>query len=258
MLKKVVILAGGLGTRLGEETETIPKPMVQIGDHPILWHIMKLFASHEVTEFVICLGYKGYVIKEYFANYFLHNADVTFDLSSNSMEVHSGWAEPWKVTLVDTGAQTMTGGRLKRVARYLGDEVFCMTYGDGLADLDISRTVEFHRSHGRLATVTAVRPPGRFGALEVKGDRVSDFREKPTGDRAWINGGFFVLSPKVLELIDGDATVWEREPMEWLAHNDQLRAFYHDGFWHPMDTLRDKNQLEEMWRSGKAPWKSWP
>jgi glucose-1-phosphate cytidylyltransferase len=257
MIKRAVILAGGLGTRLGEETETIPKPMVEIGEHPILWHIMKLYAAHAVNEFVICLGYKGYVIKEYFANYFLHNADVTFDLAANALEVHSGRAEPWKVTLVETGGGTMTGGRLKRIAKYIAGEPFCMTYGDGLADVDIAALMRFHERSGRLATVTAVRPPGRFGALDLEGDRVIRFREKPAGDGAWINGGFFVLSPGALDLIDDDATVWEREPMERLAAQGELNAYPHEGFWQPMDTLRDKKTLQALWDSGKAPWKIW-
>ena len=257
MVSKAVILAGGLGTRLGEETQTMPKPMVPIGDSPILWHIMKQYSVHGVNHFVVCLGYKGYAIKEYFANYFLHRADVTFDIADNSMEVHSRRAEPWKVTLIETGPDTMTGGRLKQVQAYIGDETFFMTYGDGLADIDIGKLLAYHRSQGRDATVTAVRPPGRFGALEVDEGRVHGFREKPLGDGAWINGGFFVLEPRVLDLISGDDTVWEREPMEALARNGQLTAYRHDGFWQPMDTLRDKNYLQSLWDSGKAPWRTW-
>ena len=255
---KAVILAGGLGSRISEETHLKPKPMVEIGGRPILWHIMKSYSAHGVNEFVICCGYKGYVIKEYFANYFLHMSDVTFDMSSNSMEVHEKKAEPWRVTLVDTGEGTMTGGRLKRVAPYLGSEdAFCFTYGDGVADLDISATIAFHKSHGRLATVTAVRPPGRFGTLALNGSIVSGFTEKIKGDGNWINGGFFVLSPKVMEMIAGDATTWEQEPMAELSAQDQLRAFEHTGFWQPMDTMREKTQLEELWSSGTAPWKKW-
>ncbi len=255
---KAVILAGGLGSRLSEETATKPKPMAEIGGKPILWHIMKIYSAHGIHEFIVCCGYKGYVIKEYFANYFLHMSDVTFDLVGNRMEVHQNYAEPWRVTLVDTGAATMTGGRLKRVAPYLaGEESFCMTYGDGLADVDVAALVRFHRGQGTLATVTAVRPPGRFGALVVEGTRVRDFAEKPSGD-GWINGGFFVLSPKALDLVEGDETVWEREPMERLARAGELSTFPHDGFWQPMDTLREKNQLEDLWASGAAPWKVWP
>jgi glucose-1-phosphate cytidylyltransferase len=254
---KAVILAGGVGTRISEETDIRPKPMIEIGSKPILWHIMKIYSSHGIQEFIVCLGYRGYVIKEYFANYHLHMCDVSFDIASNSMEVHQSSAEPWKVTLVDTGDATQTGGRLKRVLGYVGDEDFCFTYGDGVSDLDITALVGFHRKHGALATVTAVQPPGRFGALDVEGDRISGFREKPEGDGGWINGGFFVLSPKVADYIDGDDTVWEREPMEALAREGQLAPFPHEGFWHAMDTLRDKRQLEELWDSGKAPWKTW-
>lgn len=254
---KAVILAGGLGTRISEESQLRPKPMVEIGGRPILWHIMKLYAAHGVNDFIICLGYKGYVIKEYFANYFLHMSDVTFDIGRNSMEVHEQHAEPWRVTLVDTGEATMTGGRLKRVGRYVGGETFCLTYGDGLSDVDLTALVAFHRRQGRAATVTAVQPPGRFGRLETRDDAVIGFREKPLGDGSWINGGFFVLEPSVLELIDGDATVWEREPLERLAAANQLAAFHHPGFWQPMDTLRDKTQLEALWAGGSAPWKAW-
>lgn len=254
---KCVILAGGLGTRLSEETVLRPKPMVEVGGKPILWHIMKLYSHHGVNDFVICLGYKGYVVKEYFANYFLHMSDVTFDMSSNRMEVHQNNAEPWRVTLVDTGDTTQTGGRLRRVRSYLGDEPFCMTYGDGVGDVDIGKVIEFHREHGRLATVTATQPPGRFGALELESDTVRSFSEKPHGDGAWINGGFFVLSPKVIDYIEGDETLWERDPMEKLASEGELRAFFHKGFWQPMDTLRDKQNLESLWQGGKAPWKLW-
>jgi glucose-1-phosphate cytidylyltransferase len=255
---KAVILAGGLGTRISEETHLKPKPMVEIGGRPILWHILKLYSVHGINDFVICCGYKGYVIKEYFANYFLHMSDVTFDMMQNTMEVHQRKAEPWRVTLVDTGETTHTGGRLKRVARYLdGEEAFCFTYGDGLADIDITAEIAFHRSHGRLATVAAVQPPGRYGALALEGERVSGFQEKPLGDGGWINGGFFVLSPKVLAYIDGDQTSWESESLERLAAEDQLRAYFHTGFWQPMDTLRDKNHLEALWQSGRAPWKVW-
>lgn len=255
---KAVILAGGLGTRISEETHLRPKPMIEIGGHPILWHIMKMYSSHGVNDFVICCGYKGYIIKEYFANYFLHMSDVTFDMQNNKMEVHERHAEPWKVTLVDTGEETMTGGRLKRVARYVQDEdAFCFTYGDGVADLNIGAAIAFHRRHGKLATVTAVLPPGRYGALERNGDSVAGFTEKPRGDGGWINGGFFVLSPKVLSLIDNDQTSWEASPLNQLAQSDQLMAYEHSGFWQPMDTLREKNLLEDLWQSGSAPWKSW-
>jgi glucose-1-phosphate cytidylyltransferase len=254
---KAVILAGGYGTRLSEETVLKPKPMIEIGGRPILWHIMKGYAAHGVTSFVVCLGYKGYVIKEYFANYFLHMSDVTFDLAENRVEVLEAKAEPWRVTLVDTGEATMTGGRLKRVARYLGDGDFCLTYGDGVGDVDIRGLVEFHRREGRLATVTAVRPPSRFGALSVTGRAVTGFEEKPVGEGGHINGGFFVLSPRVLDYIDGDQTTWEREPMERLAAEGQLSAYVHEGFWHPMDTMRDKTKLEGLWAGGRAPWKVW-
>lgn len=255
---KAVILAGGLGTRISEESQLRPKPMIEIGGKPILWHIMKSYSTHGVNEFLICCGYKGYLIKEYFANYFLHMSDVTFDMLNNRMEVHEQKAEPWRVTLVDTGEDTMTGGRLRRVAEYLkNEEAFCFTYGDGVADVDISASIAFHKSHQKLATVTAVLPPGRFGSLVRDGDAVRGFVEKPQGDGGWINGGFFVLSPKVIEMIMGDDTSWELEPMAKLAADDQLRAFEHTGFWQPMDTLREKNLLEDLWDSGKAPWKQW-
>ena len=253
-----MILAGGLGTRISEETVARPKPMVEVGGRPVLWHVMKIYSAQGIHEFVVCLGYKGYMIKEYFANYFLHMSDVTFDMSDNQMHVHQKNAEPWKVTLVETGDATMTGGRFKRVADYVrGEQTFCLTYGDGVGDVDIRGSLEFHRKHGKLATMTAVQPPGRFGALELKGDVVASFTEKPQGDGGWINGGFFVLSPKVFGYIDGDDTIWEREPLERLAAEDQLRAWQHRGFWQPMDTLRDKQLLEELWSSGKAPWKTW-
>ena len=254
---KAVILAGGLGTRISEETALRPKPMVEIGGKPVLWHIMKMYSAHGINEFVVCCGYKGYLIKEYFANYFLHTSDVTFDMQNNQMEVHQRFAEPWKVTLVDTGDNTMTGGRLKRVRDHLGDDDFCFTYGDGVSDVDITESLAFHRRHGRLATLTGVQPPGRFGVLNIKGDHVTSFEEKPHGDGGWVNGGFFVLSTKVIDLIENDATVWERGPMEQLARENQLSAYLHHGFWQPMDTLRDKNHLEELWQSGKAPWKVW-
>ena len=255
---KAVILAGGMGTRLAEETQTRPKPMVEVGGHPILWHIMKSYSAHGVDDFIICCGYRGYMIKEYFANYFLHMSDVTFDMADNQMEVHERHAEPWRVTLVDTGIETQTGGRLRRVAEYLGDgEPFCCTYGDGVADVDVTATIEFHRSHGRLATVTAVQPPGRFGALVMEDESVTGFAEKPKGDGGRINGGYFVLDPACLDLIDGDATKWEEEPLRLLAERDQLRAFDHDGFWQPMDTLRDRNHLEELWASGSPPSRVW-
>ncbi|MFA7594595.1 MAG: glucose-1-phosphate cytidylyltransferase [Thiohalobacteraceae bacterium] len=256
---KAVILAGGLGTRLSEETTIKPKPMVEIGGRPILWHIMKIYSAHGINDFIICCGYKGYVIKEYFANYRLHHSDVTFDLRANQAEVHQNGADPWRVTLVDTGETTLTGGRLKRVADYVGKGTFCCTYGDGLADVNISEAIAFHRSQRALATLTATQPPGRFGAftLEANNSRILSFKEKPDGDGAWINGGFFVLEPEVLEYIDGDDTSWEREPLERLANDNMLAAFKHEGFWHPMDTLRDKFTLEQLWNSGKAPWKVW-
>jgi glucose-1-phosphate cytidylyltransferase len=255
---KVVILAGGLGTRIAEESSSRPKPMVEIGGKPILWHIMKMYSSHGIHDFIICCGYKGYVIKEYFANYFLHMSDVTFDMSNNnSMQIHNKFAEPWKVTLIDTGENTQTGGRLKRVKHYLGDEDFCFTYGDGVSDVNITQLIQFHQKHGKQATVTAVQPPGRFGALEMDGTSVSHFVEKPHGDGMYINGGFFVLSPKVIDLIEEDNSIWERKPLETLAQSNQLEAYLHHGFWQPMDTLRDKQHLEELWSKGKAPWKNW-
>jgi len=254
---KAVILAGGLGTRIGEETSARPKPMVEIGGKPILWHIMKIFSSYDISEFIICLGYKGYLIKEYFANYFLHMSDVTFDMVENKMEVHQNSAEPWRVTLVDTGENTMTGGRLKRVKDYLGSGDFCLTYGDGVSNINIPRLAEFHKQQKTLATVTAVQPPGRFGSLDLSQQKVMSFQEKPKGDGGWISGGFFILSPRVIDYIAGDQTVWEREPMERLAREGQLAAYLHRGFWHAMDTLRDKNFLESLWQSGNAPWKTW-
>jgi glucose-1-phosphate cytidylyltransferase len=255
---KAVILAGGLGTRLSEETATRPKPMVEIGGKPILWHILKMYSHHGVNDFVICCGYKGYVIKEYFANYFLHMSDVTFDMRSNRMEVHQKRAEPWNVTLVDTGDDSMTGGRLLRVADYVrNDEAFCFTYGDGVSDVNISAAIDFHKSHGKAATLTATYPPGRFGALDIQGQQIKQFMEKPKGDGAMINGGFFVLSPQVLDYLENDFTVWEQQPLQRLAADGQLMAYEHHGFWQPMDTLRDKTYLEELWASGKAPWKTW-
>ena len=254
---KAVILAGGMGSRLSEETSVKPKPMVEIGGKPILWHILKIYSVHGINDFIICLGYKGYVIKEYFANYFLHTSDVTMNLRDNSMEVHQKTAEPWRVTLVDTGIKTMTGGRLKRVMPYIGDDVFCLTYGDGVGDVDIRAAIDFHAANGKLATVTAVQPPGRFGSLNIARERVESFAEKLAGDRGWMNGGFFVLSRRAAEYIDGDETTWEREPMERLARDGELAAFLHHGFWQPMDTLRDKNHLEHLWTSGEAPWKVW-
>lgn len=254
---KAVILAGGLGTRISEETSLRPKPMIEIGGKPILWHIMKLYSAHNIHNFVVCLGYKGYVIKEYFANYFLHMSDVTIDISKNKMEIHQNSSEPWLITLVDTGEHTMTGGRLKRVAHHLGNEDFCLTYGDGVSDVDISALIAFHKKQQKLATLTAIQPPGRFGSLLIENEQVHGFKEKPQGDGGWINGGFFVLSPKVIDYIDNDETIWEKSPLETLAAEGQLSAFHHDGFWHPMDTLRDKNYLEELWESGQAPWKTW-
>jgi glucose-1-phosphate cytidylyltransferase len=255
---KAVILAGGLGTRISEETTLRPKPMVTIGGLPILWHIMKGYSAHGIHDFVICCGYKGDVIKEYFSNYFLHTSDVTFDMLNNRMEVHAQTAEPWRVTLVDTGAETMTGGRLKRVRSYLQDEeAFCFTYGDGVGNVDITASIAFHRSHGKLATLTATQPPGRFGVLQLSGDRIDSFLEKPRGDGAWINGGFFVLHPDAIDYIEGDHTTWEKVPMENLARDGQLHAFFHDGFWQPMDTLRDRVHLEDLWQRNAAPWKVW-
>ena len=253
-----MILAGGLGTRISEETHLRPKPMIEIGGKPILWHIMKMYSSHGINDFVICCGFKGYVIKEYFANYFLHMSDVTFDMANNQMQVHQQNVEPWRVTLIDTGDDTLTGGRLKRVADYIRDEkAFCFTYGDGVSDLDITGLVRFHKEHGKLATVTAVSPPGRYGALERSGNRVTGFSEKPRGDGGMINGGFFVLSPKCLDLIEGDASSWEAKPLKDLSAMGEMMAYEHRGFWQPMDTLRDKTMLEDLWASGNAPWKTW-
>jgi glucose-1-phosphate cytidylyltransferase len=254
---KAVILAGGLGTRISEETVLKPKPMVEIGGRPILWHVMKIYSAHGINDFIICAGYKGYVMKEYFANYFLHMSDVTFDLSENRMEVHRRRSEPWRVTIVDTGEATMTGGRLRRVRDYIGTDTFCFTYGDGVGDIDITRAIAFHREQGRKATLTGVQPPGRYGALEIEDTGVTRFQEKPEGDGGWINGGFFVLEPAVIEVVDDDATMWERKPLETLAAQRQLSIYKHAGFWQPMDTLRDKMLLEDLWASGKAPWKVW-
>jgi glucose-1-phosphate cytidylyltransferase len=256
---KTVILAGGFGTRLTEETQVRPKPMVEIGGQPLLWHIMKIYSVHGINDFIICLGYKGYIIKEYFANYSLKMSDVTFDLSNNSIEVHKNGAEPWKVTLVDTGEKSMTGGRIKRISKYIGDETFCLTYGDGVTDINITQLIEFHRGHKLLATMTAVQPPGRFGAfnLEDNQHQVTSFREKPRGDGAWINGGFFVLEPGILDYIADDITVWEQEPLQMLAKDGMLAAYKHDGFWQSMDSLRDKMVIEELWNSGHPPWKIW-
>lgn len=256
---KAVILAGGYGTRISEESGVRPKPMVEIGERPIIWHIMKIYSAYDINDFIICCGYKGHVIKEYFANYHLHRSDVTFDMRTHEVEVHHNGAEPWRVTVVDTGDGTMTGGRIKRVKEYIGGEAFCLTYGDGVSDVNIGKLIEFHRTQKKLATLTAVQPPGRFGAFSLAHgeDSVSSFREKPQGDGAWVNGGFFVLEPAVIEFIEGDSTVWERDPMERLAQQGELSAYRHYGFWQPMDTLRDKQILEELWRSGKAPWKIW-
>lgn len=255
---KAVILAGGFGTRISEETELRPKPMIEIGGRPILWHIMKMYGAHGINDFIICCGYRGYVIKEYFANYFLHMSDVTFDMASNRMDVHQNNAEPWRVTLVDTGEGSMTGGRLRRVSTYLDEEEpFCFTYGDGVSDVDISALVNFHKAHGKLATVTAVEPIGRYGSLDMDADSVTGFLEKPKGEAGWINGGFFVLSPKVIPYIENDEIIWERQPMERLATEGQMHAYKHEGFWQAMDTLREKNLLEELWASRKAPWKGW-
>lgn len=253
---KAVILAGGLGTRISEESHMKPKPMIEIGGKPILWHILKIYSHFGINDFVICLGYRGYVIKEYFANYFLHMSDVTFDMANNRMEVHQQYAEPWRITLVDTGESTMTGGRLKRVRDYIADETFCFTYGDGVADIDINKVINFHRSHGKQATVTAIQPPGRYGALNIDQAVVRNFQEKPAGDGSWINGGFFVLEPSALDYIEGDATAWEIQPLQRLAAESQLMAYEHRGFWQAMDTLRDKNHLEELW-SSTPPWKVW-
>ncbi len=254
---KAVILAGGLGTRISEETSIKPKPMVEIGNKPILWHIMKIYSSYGINDFVICCGYKGYVIKEFFANYFLHTSDVTFNMKNNEMEVHSKRTEPWNVSLVDTGDSTMTGGRLKRVSDYLNDETFCFTYGDGLADINIKNLIDFHNKSNTKATLTAVQPPGRFGSLEFERGKVFSFQEKPKGDNSWINGGFFVLDPEVINYIDGDNSIWEQTPLKKLAKEGELSAYHHEGFWQPMDTLRDKNTLEELWDSQNAPWKCW-
>lgn len=255
---KAVILAGGYGTRISEETAIKPKPMIEIGGKPILWHIMKMYAHHGITDFVVCLGYKGYVIKEFFANYFLHTSDVTIDVANNSVEVHDSKAEPWRITLVDTGEGTMTGGRLARVKAHVAeDDYFCMTYGDGVSDVDIGAGIRFARETGKKATLTATQPPGRFGALQLDGNTIQAFQEKPEGEGGWINGGFFVLKPSVLDHIEGDSTVWEREPLEQLANEGELQAFFHHGFWQPLDTLRDKNQLEARWEAGDAPWKVW-
>lgn len=256
---KTIILAGGLGTRISEETQVKPKPMIEIGGKPILWHIMKLYSAHGINEFIICCGYKGYIIKEYFANYFLHMSDVTFDMKENEMHVHQRNAEPWKVTLINTGENTLTGGRLRRVADYVkDDDAFCFTYGDGISDIDISALINFHQKHKKLATITAVQPPGRYGSIDIQSDLVDKFIEKPKGDGGWINGGFFVLSPKCIDYIESDQSSWEGNPLEKLAKEAELAAFMHKGFWQPMDTLRDKNLLEELWYSGHAPWKKWP
>ncbi len=255
---KAVLLAGGLGTRFAEETDAKPKPMIEIGGMPIIWHIMKIYSHHGINEFIICLGYKGYIIKEYFQNYFLHMSNVTFDMKTNKMEVHNASAEPWRVTLVDTGEKTMIGGRIKRILPFLGDDKeFLLTYGDGVGDVDILAAIDLHRREGRLATVTATQPPGRFGSIKYEGHRITGFQEKPMGDGGWINGGYFVLSPEVGRYIEGDATVWEQEPMQRLAADGQLSVYFHPGFWQPMDTLRDKRHLEDLWTSGKAPWKLW-
>ena len=254
---QAVILAGGLGTRISEETHLKPKPMIEIGGRPILWHILKIYSSHGINDFIICAGYKGYIIKEYFANYFLHMSDVTFDMSRNSMEVHTRNADPWRVTVVDTGEETMTGGRLARARPYLNGETFCFTYGDGVANVNLKALLAFHKAHGHRASLTAVQPAGRYGALDIAGNQVQRFHEKPQGDGAWVNGGFFILEPSVIDLIAGDETTFEREPLETLAAEGELHAFKHDGFWQPMDTLRDKQYLEDLWAKGQAPWKSW-
>lgn len=254
---KVVILAGGLGTRISEESHLRPKPMIEIGGRPILWHILKMYSSHGINDFIVCLGYKGYLIKEYFSNYFLHMSDVTFNMSDNSVEIHHKFADPWRVTLVDTGENSMTGGRLKRVSSYIADETFCFTYGDGLSDINLSKLIEYHKLSNAKATVTAIQPPGRYGSLNIEAGRVSQFQEKPAGDGSWINGGFFVLEPSVLDYIQGDETIWEEGPLKTLAKNGELNAFQHTGFWQAMDTLREKNFLENLWSTGQAPWKSW-
>ncbi|MFC5448776.1 glucose-1-phosphate cytidylyltransferase [Paenibacillus aestuarii] len=254
---KAVILAGGFGTRISEEAHLRPKPMIEIGGKPVLWHIMKIYSHYGINDFIICLGYKGYLIKEYFANYYLHLSDVTFDMRNNNMQIHNNYSEPWRVTLIDTGLETMTGGRLKRIKDYIDNETFCFTYGDGVSDVNIAELIEFHRNSNTSATLTAVQPPGRFGALDFVQNRISSFEEKPQGDGSWVNGGFFVLEPIALDRISGDMTVWEREPLEGLARDNELSAFKHTGFWQPMDTLRDKVKLEELWVSGKAPWKVW-
>ncbi|MFC5528938.1 glucose-1-phosphate cytidylyltransferase [Cohnella yongneupensis] len=254
---KAVILAGGFGTRISEETHLMPKPMIQIGGKPILWHIMKTYSFYGINDFIICLGYKGYMIKEYFSNYFLHTSDVTFDLRTNEMTIHKNQAEPWRITLVDTGEETMTGGRLKRAQSHVGNETFCFTYGDGVSNVNIEQLIRFHKQKGRLATVTTVQPPGRFGAINLDEDRIVGFKEKPQGDGNWINGGYFVLDPEIFDFIKGDESIWEQEPMEALASEGHLSAFFHSGFWHPMDTLRDKVKLEELWQSDCPPWKVW-
>jgi glucose-1-phosphate cytidylyltransferase len=254
---KAVILAGGLGTRISEETHLKPKPMIEVGGKPILWHVLKIYSAHGINDFIICAGYKGYVIKEYFANYFLHMSDVTFDMKNNRMEVHNQRSEPWRVTILDTGDDTMTGGRLKRVREFVEKDPFCLTYGDGVGNVDITALIEFHKNQRRAATITGVQPPGRFGALNVADNQVLGFQEKPDGDGSWINGGFFVLEPSVFDLLEGDSTIWERSPLETLASSDQLSIYKHRGFWQPMDTLRDKTHLEELWASGQAPWKMW-
>jgi len=253
---KAVILAGGQGTRISEETHLKPKPMIEIGGKPILWHIMKTYSAYNINEFVICLGYKGYQIKEYFANYFLHESDLTIDIQKNSLEIHETKADPWKITLIDTGDNTMTGGRIKRISKYLED-TFCLTYGDGLSNVDISQIIATHKKNNTLATLTAVQPPGKFGAITIKDEKVTTFEEKPAGDAGWVNGGFFVLEPEIVDFIEGDETMFEREPLKQLTKENQLSAYYHKGFWHPMDTLRDKNKLEELWSNGNAPWKIW-
>jgi len=254
---KAVILAGGLGTRLSEETSLKPKPMVEIGGKPILWHIMKIYSAHGINDFIICLGYKGYVVKEYFANYFLHTSDVTFDMAKNKMKVHQNSSEPWRVTLVDTGHETQTGGRVKRIKDYIGDDTFCLTYGDGIGKVNIGESIQFHKKMGKLATLTGVLPPGRFGSLKIQDNLITSFMEKPLGDGGWVNGGFFVLEPKVLDYIDGDATVWEQEPINRLVADNEFAVYKHNDFWQGIDTLRDKNMIQKMWDSGNAPWKVW-